>query len=104
MSFQFPEDFRQGKTVVRVGRHVEEFVELFNSTFPDQPDCTYKGYEKFNEMIERYGDNLTISCNYLYRHEGLGWSEAQWYESRGTKVIDFTSADIPKSIDILHLL
>lgn len=104
MNFQFPEDFIEGKTVIRVGRHVEEFVELYNSTFQHRPGVTYEGYNKFNHMIERYGDELAISCNYLYEHEGLGWGEACWYESRGAKVIDFTRADIPKSVDVLSLL
>lgn len=103
MNFQFPKGFLQGKTVVRVGNRVEEFVKLYNSTFPNNTGYKYMNYD-FSKMIERYDDDLAISCNFIFAGEGLGWSSATWYLNHECEVVDFYEPDNQPSVDILDLL
>lgn len=107
MQYELPSSFFEGRTVIRVGYSVDEFVKFFNEyVSPDHP--SWENHTDFRFMTDRYGKDVALSCDCCTDFKYLSWCSGVWYTEQGYNVIDLEDLEAisePQSIEsILDLL
>lgn len=104
MPYELPPGFLEGRTAIRVGYRVKEFIEYFNKYIsPDNP--SWDSISDFRFMTDKYGDDVAISCNYYDDYFCCEWCYGTWYAKQGYDVVDFEELDNSEPLDsILDLL
>lgn len=104
MQYELPPEFLEGRTAIRVGYRVKEFIEYFNKHIsPDYP--SWGDISDFKFMTDKYGDDVAISCTYYNHHYCCEWCYGAWFAEKGYHVVDFQELENSEPLDsILDLL
>lgn len=107
MKYELPSDFLGGRTAIRVGYSVDEFVKFFNEyVSPDRP--SWEKHTDFRFMTDQYGEDVALCYERCTDFKYLSWCSGVWFTEQGYNVINLEDLEVisePQSIEsILDLL
>lgn len=103
--FDIPDEFFQNQLAIICGKRTLEFWNYIHDHYHSNPHNRIDE-EIFQDMIKKYGDDITVACYDSTEGCKLSWCYSEWYRNRDKQIchIDELIVHPIDTADVMNLL